>query len=113
MPSQARPIVRIKGPRKFAPLPFLQSQLLPDLISAADRTRASIYSTALTMIFSGSDIPQSKGPKDRMLILIRILSLSSSSALTRPTNQSTDNPSSHNSSIHKGRPLRERLSALL
>ncbi len=34
MPSQARPIVRIKGPRKFAPLPFLQSQLLPDLISA-------------------------------------------------------------------------------
>ena len=34
MPSQARPIVRIKGPRKFAPLPFLQSQLLPDWISA-------------------------------------------------------------------------------
>jgi hypothetical protein len=30
------------------------------------------------MIFSGSEIPQSKGPKDRMLILIRILSLSSS-----------------------------------
>jgi hypothetical protein len=25
--------------------------------------------------------------------------------LTRPTNQSTDNPRSHNSSIHKGRPL--------
>lgn len=33
---------------------------------------------SLQMIFSGSEIAQSKGPKDRMLILIRILSLSSS-----------------------------------